>query len=430
MAEASKPRVFLSYSRKNATFVDELIISLESYGYEIMVDREDLFPGEQWEPRLRRLITEADTTVCVVSTEWVASDQCTKELQIALDHGRRVIPIIIDQLPPASLPEAIARLQLVFFTGDGRSYARGTADLVNALRTDIEWVREQSRFLDKALEWDATSRSTALLLRGAALERALAWTQARRPEHTQVVPLVAQFVSESQKAQDSDVKARLRGRLRTVFLIGLVGILGLSTAVLYINGERQRESQRAEVQEERADRNQQVIDFVERSAEVAAGEPLQSSAPPSVTDPSVDSRSAPSTSSIIEEQRQARAPTDLVSGLNAASASARIRAGQAIVDQIRRGDSAVVGRLVDQLEGDQLNALSASGRFNVLYMLNVYDGWASSPYADDLRAALDRMDARAGEGQAAIGGQTRDCIDHLRAKLAGQRGVGDRCGGR
>ena len=26
----------------------------ESYGYEIMVDREDLFPGEQWEPRLRR----------------------------------------------------------------------------------------------------------------------------------------------------------------------------------------------------------------------------------------------------------------------------------------------------------------------------------------------------------------------------------------
>ena len=69
----AKPRVFLSYSRQDAAFAGELVISVESYGFEVMIDREDLFPGERWEPRLQSLIADADTTVCVVSAQWLAS---------------------------------------------------------------------------------------------------------------------------------------------------------------------------------------------------------------------------------------------------------------------------------------------------------------------------------------------------------------------
>ncbi|MEQ1609739.1 MAG: toll/interleukin-1 receptor domain-containing protein [Hyphomonadaceae bacterium] len=70
MTEASsqtKPRVFLSCSRGDTALVDEIVISIEGYGFDIVIDSADLFPGEPWEPRLHRMITEADSTVCVVS---------------------------------------------------------------------------------------------------------------------------------------------------------------------------------------------------------------------------------------------------------------------------------------------------------------------------------------------------------------------------
>jgi TIR domain-containing protein len=403
-AASTRARIFLSYSRKNSAYVDELIISLESYGYEILLDRQDLFPGEQWEPRLRKFIADADTTVCIVSSDWVASDQCVRELRIALDHGRRVIPVVVDPVAPQQMPPEIARLQLVFFIGPGRSYARGVADLVNALQTDIEWVREQTRLLDKAQEWAAIDRTSALLLRGAALERALRWLETEKPAHTEVLPIVAEFVAASRQSQDDDEKKRLRARLGVVSLAGTTVAAVLIAIAVVLNGQKQDAVAEAQTQ-------QSVASFAVAQANLAEQDGASgTNAEPAPSEPG----SSP------------------VKDLNAADAGTRVRAGQAVVEAVRGAqDPAILGELVGQLQLPRLEELTASGRFNVLYMLNVYNDWPQSRQAEPLRAALATIERRAtGANPLVIGAQTRDCIDKLRAKLAGQTGVEDRCGGR
>lgn len=114
--------------------------------------------------------------------------------------------------------------------------------------------------------------------------------------------------------------------------------------------------------------------------------------------------------------------------LNDPESANRLNAGQQVTNALRSdAASATIDTLLAQLEGDNLLALSATGRFNILYMLNTVPDWQSRPQADRLSAALTTIEGRS--ATVAIGGQTRDCIDKLKTKLSG--GVApDTCGGR
>jgi hypothetical protein len=54
--EGQKLRVFVSYSRKDASFVDRLVAGLGAYGFSLDLDRLDIMPGENWQARLGRRI--------------------------------------------------------------------------------------------------------------------------------------------------------------------------------------------------------------------------------------------------------------------------------------------------------------------------------------------------------------------------------------
>lgn len=446
---SDRSTVFLSYSRRNADFADELNISLDSHGFEVSIDREDLFPGERWEPRLQAMIAAADTTVCAISPEWVASEQCRRELSIALDNGRRVIPVIIDEVQPETLPPELARLQLVFFHGAGASFARGMASLAAALRTDISWVRAQSRLLDRASAWVEANRSAGFLLRGLELERARRWSEEQRPSNARVLPMVGEFIEASLGAEQTTERNRARARRRTQIgmAIGVVLVAGLGGVVLF----QQQELALARAVE-RADTLQNTVDlstFAEApeaeapsalaSAEIAPQTSLSSG--PEQTgeetrleqsgeDPlDLGDAAAPNTADAGETGQIAqREVVSAVRALNAPSKSTRLGAGQEVAGLVRGAAQAqTLTVLITALEGARLDRLSPSGRFNILYMLNVYDDWAKAPWAPRLTAALDRIEARAASGYG-VGAQTQDCIDRLRAKLAGKTGVGDRCG--
>ncbi|MEZ6028887.1 MAG: hypothetical protein R3C46_03965 [Hyphomonadaceae bacterium] len=118
----------------------------------------------------------------------------------------------------------------------------------------------------------------------------------------------------------------------------------------------------------------------------------------------------------------------LATQLSSDDKASRLSAGQQVADLLRASDdSAIVAALIAQLQPPRLDQLSASGRLNVLYMLNIESGWQARPEAAALRDALAAIRARAGEG-VAIGGQTNDCLTKLETKLNGGAAP-DRCGG-
>ena len=65
---AGKLKVFVSYSRNDLDFADQLVAALELCGFEATIDRHGISGGEAWQQRLGALILEADTVVFVSAT--------------------------------------------------------------------------------------------------------------------------------------------------------------------------------------------------------------------------------------------------------------------------------------------------------------------------------------------------------------------------
>src|SRR6266478_970168 len=62
-----KAKVFISYSRKDMAFADQLEAALKARGIEPLIDRSEIYAFEDWWKRIEALIVQADTIVMVLS---------------------------------------------------------------------------------------------------------------------------------------------------------------------------------------------------------------------------------------------------------------------------------------------------------------------------------------------------------------------------
>ena len=85
MATEPKPKakIFISYSRRDMAFVDNLDEALKARGFEPLIDRAEIYAFEDWWKRLQALIAQADTVVFVLSPDAVASREALKEVEYA-----------------------------------------------------------------------------------------------------------------------------------------------------------------------------------------------------------------------------------------------------------------------------------------------------------------------------------------------------------
>jgi TIR domain len=196
-----KLKVFISYSRKDSTaFADELLAGLEVSGFAPFLDRHDIVPGEPWETRLGRLIEQSDTVVFVVSPEAVKSEQCTWEVDRTIEVSKRLLPVIFKSVPDDDIPEKLRRLQFVSFDS-GLGFARPLSQLAEALRVDLQWIREHTRLGEIATRWDKRGRPESLLLRGDQIDAAKTWMAARRAAAPEITDAHRAFIKVSEEAE-------------------------------------------------------------------------------------------------------------------------------------------------------------------------------------------------------------------------------------
>src|SRR5262245_12900594 len=178
----SKARIFVSYSRKDLAFADRLDAALRARGFEPLIDRTEIYAFEDWWRRIEDLIVKADTVVFVLSPDAVASDICSKEVAFAASLNKRFAPIVYKPVDPNAVPEALNRLNFVFFTDEAK-FEESADRLAEAFSTDIEWIRKHTEIGQVARRWAEAGRPgpRGLLLRSPMLEEAELWI-ASRPE--------------------------------------------------------------------------------------------------------------------------------------------------------------------------------------------------------------------------------------------------------
>jgi hypothetical protein len=202
----SKLRVFISYSRKDEDFAQELLAGLELAGFEPYLDKHDIAAGEDWEARLGRLIEAADTVVFVISPDAVASERCAWEVERTVALKKRLLPIVWRRVDEAQVPLPLKQLNYLFFDRPLMSVPTLQA-LGTALRTDLDWIREHTWLGEAALRWDARGRNEALLLRGDELAAAKAWLAAQPQFAPEPTLLHHEFIKAAEDAETARTSA-------------------------------------------------------------------------------------------------------------------------------------------------------------------------------------------------------------------------------
>ncbi len=199
--------IFISYSRNDMEFVHRLHKELTSVkNKDIWADFEDIPPAAKWRSEIAAAIEQADNFVFIISPDSVVSKECGQELAHAIEQHKRLIGVVYREVHPNTVPKALGELNFIFCLS-GEDFEKAVESLLTAVETDLEWVREHTRLLTRALEWKRRKRDSSLLLRGDDLEIAEAWMARSGIKKPAPNELQGQFILASR--QDETSRQRL-----------------------------------------------------------------------------------------------------------------------------------------------------------------------------------------------------------------------------
>ncbi|MBK9926531.1 MAG: TIR domain-containing protein [Anaerolineales bacterium] len=261
--QGSQGSVFISYSRKDKVFVQKLNDALDNAGVEAWVDWEGIELASDWMQRITHAIQTHDAFIFVVSPDSLKSKVCADELELGIKLNKKLIPVLYREPQKGqSMHEKLAATNWVYLrkTDDFEGTIPG---LVQAIRTDLEWISRHTQLLNQALEWEAKSRNHSFLLQGTQLEDAEKWmADSSGKDNRQVLPLQAEFISASRKAADRRQRIVLTG-ISLALIISLV----LSVLALIARNDAKRAQNVALTNEAIAVENQHAAATAKAEAE-------------------------------------------------------------------------------------------------------------------------------------------------------------------
>lgn len=124
--------IFMSYSRREVGFVDDLVSQLETKGHNIWLDYRTLVPGTPWADQIKVGLERSDTVLLVVSKASIASEYVELEWRHFLETNKRVILLIFEAV---DLPKELEKYEWVDFRGN---YKKALAELFSQLDKPIQ----------------------------------------------------------------------------------------------------------------------------------------------------------------------------------------------------------------------------------------------------------------------------------------------------
>jgi len=222
------PDVFISYSRRDKEFVQQLHAALEKAKRDVWIDWQDIPPTADWWDEIRAGIDSADSFAFVISPRSAASEICFQEVAHAVESGKRIIPLLYEEVTDTSLqgklhPVISTHNWLIF--GE-RAFDTSFAQLIKTLDTDLDYVREHTRLLTRAREWDLHGRTGAHLLNAEEIADAEQWLAQSSQKTPKSTGLHQEYIFASRQRQQSQQRRLLIGV--SVALVATIGLAVLS----------------------------------------------------------------------------------------------------------------------------------------------------------------------------------------------------------
>lgn len=121
--------IFISYSRREVSFVDELARHLEGNDWHVWLDYRSIVPGKSWKEQIYQGLQDSHIVLLVVSKASIASKNVEMEWQPVLqEKDKRIILVIFE---PVDLPPELEKYEWVDFRGN---YEKALEELKRQLR--------------------------------------------------------------------------------------------------------------------------------------------------------------------------------------------------------------------------------------------------------------------------------------------------------
>ncbi len=197
--------VFISYARKNQAFVRDLHAALKKLNRDTWIDWGSIPDSAAWRAEIFDGIEQADNFVFIISPDSVKSWMCAEEVEHAVASKKRLITILYQSVERDGLLPALAELQWVDFPALG--FGKTVERLITAIDTDLNWVREHTRFLVRAKEWEANNLDNGFLLHGMELKEAVRWLgQASAIKGRRLTDLQEQYILASEEWEAGEIQ--------------------------------------------------------------------------------------------------------------------------------------------------------------------------------------------------------------------------------
>jgi hypothetical protein len=140
LADASRWRLFVSYGRRDAAeFVDRLVASLDSHGFEVWRDTLRIEPGSDWHAAISNGIDRCDVVLAVLTPHAVrragggdADGVCLDELA----YARQRKPVVPIRILDCEIPLSISRLSVI----DARHWQRSEEDYAACVQSVLKGI--------------------------------------------------------------------------------------------------------------------------------------------------------------------------------------------------------------------------------------------------------------------------------------------------
>jgi len=124
MSESQSNRVFLSYAAEDRAWVKEFTSALHDAGVNGFFDAAELSPGEPWADRLEQALRQSRVLVLIISPSTAGSPRTLFELGAAVGANKRVIPVLVDDVPSDALPPLVRKYQILRESSPGAAGRR------------------------------------------------------------------------------------------------------------------------------------------------------------------------------------------------------------------------------------------------------------------------------------------------------------------
>jgi hypothetical protein len=109
--------VFISYKHEDKTFVETLIRQLQTAGFTVWIDNEQLRAGENWRQAINDAVRDAFALIVIITPDSKTSEYVTYEWAFAQGAGVKIVPLMLRM---SDLHPQLEMLQFLDFTDPAR----------------------------------------------------------------------------------------------------------------------------------------------------------------------------------------------------------------------------------------------------------------------------------------------------------------------